>query len=128
MNDDRLNIDLLDPTRDDSFSSRVAGIVSDAMAARRGINAARPTFLAGLGAWLRPAVVGSGLVAAACLVALGVEHSPGRAMPAARGAAAAEILGIPAPLVALARSTQTPSVTQLVAALSNAEQGDTRAR
>jgi hypothetical protein len=128
MNDDRLNLDPLDPTRDDTFSSRVAGIAADAMAARRALDGVRPTLLGDLGAWLRPTLVGAGLVAAACVVALGVEQSPRRAMPAVRGAAASEVLGIPAPLIALARTTQAPSVTQLVAALSNAEQGAARVR
>jgi hypothetical protein len=128
MNDDRLNLDPLDPTRDNAFVSRVAGIATDAMAARRGINAARRTLLGDLGAWLHPALVGAGLVAAACLVALVAERAPGSPAPSGRGAAASEILGIPAPLVALARSTQAPSVTQLVAALSNTEQGAARGR
>jgi hypothetical protein len=128
MNDDRLNLDPLDPTRDVAFSSRVAGIAAEAMAARRGTTAVRPTLLRELGAWLHPALVGAGLVAAACLVALVVERDRANVARPARGAAAAEILGIPAPLIALARSTQAPSVTQLVAALSNGDQGATRVR
>ena len=128
MNDDPLNFDPLDPTRDESFGERVRSIAVDAMAARRAVRAKRPTLMRELGAWLHPALVGAGLVAAACAAAIVNESRRGAPPALARGAPAAVILGIPAPLIALARSAEEPSVSQLVAALGFAEQGDSRAR
>lgn len=129
MNDDPLNFEPLDPTRDAFFAERVSSIAADAMAARRATRAEKITLVRELGAWLHPALVGAGLVAAACVGAVIVDRSHRDAAAAPdRGAPAVVILGIPAPLLALTRSTQSPSVAQLAAALDASGEGGARER
>jgi hypothetical protein len=130
MNDDRLNLDALDPTRDAAFEQRVSAIAADAMRARRVRSAsARSDVFAELAAWMRPALAAAVLIAivsAAALVREARLASPDAATP--RGASAAEILGIPQSLIALTRSSEPASVTQLAAAVGLSDQGGGRGR
>lgn len=125
MNDERLNLDALDPTRDASFEQRVAAIAADAMLARRTrVTSPRGGLVGELSAWMRPALAAAALIGAVSLAALLREArlSSAAASPPG-GASAAQILGIPQSLISLTRSNDPVSVTQLAAAVGISEQG-----
>ena len=127
MNDERLNFDALDPTRDPSIEQRVSAIAADAMRARhvRGGRAVAPRadFVADLSTWMRPALAAAVLIALVSTAALLREATVGSSAATPRGASAAEILGIPPSLISLTRSSEPPSVTQLAAAAGVSDRG-----
>jgi hypothetical protein len=105
MSEDPLDLSPLDPTRGPAFDDRVAAIVR---AARVGVS---PTVADYLSRWTRPALA----VAAAVAMLSAIPLLRPNAAPV--GGTTAEILGVPPGLVAIARSTQAPGVTDLAEAL-----------
>lgn len=112
MNDDRMDLEALDPTRDADFDTRVAAVAAHAMAARTG---ASRGVLADLVRWTRPALIAAAVIVAVTIPVLVRARQAGE-RPPARGASSAEILGIPQGLIALGREAQ-PSVVQLAEAV-----------
>lgn len=126
MNDEPLNLDALDPTRDGSFEQRVSAIAADAMLGRRERPTSPHVSLVGeLSAWMHPALAAAALIGAVSLAALLRET---RSSSPPSGASAAQILGIPPSLIALTRSSDPVSVTQLAAAVGISEQGGANGR
>jgi hypothetical protein len=103
-----IDLSSLDPTRDAAaFEVRIGHIMHDAAASRVDV-------VTQLGAWLRPALVAAAVIAVAAAVPLARAIAGSTAR---RGATAAEILGIPAPVARLA-SVRTIGVVDLADAFS----------
>ena len=120
MNDDPMDLEALDPTRDSDFESRVAAVAANAMAARA---RASRGLLADLARWTRPALAAAALILAATIPVLVRARPTTAGAPQSRGASAAEILGIPPGLIALSRADQ-PSVVQLANAVASSAAGE----
>ncbi len=105
MSEDPLDFSPLDPTRGPAFDDRVAVIVREARVG------AVPTVVDYLSRWTRPALAAAAVIALVSGIPLLRQHAP----PV--GGTTAEILGVPPGLVAIARSTQVPGVTDLAEAL-----------
>ena len=94
---DPINFGALDPTADASFDARIAAIVHDAAIP------ARADLLTQVSGWVRPALAAAAVIAALSAIPLLSRSAPAPS-PAATGASAAEILGIPAPVARIARA------------------------
>jgi len=105
MNDEPVDLSALDPTRDPSFGQRVSAIVGEARVGKA------PAVTDYLSSWTRPALAAAAVIAAMSAIPL-LRRNP---VPA--GGTMAEILGVPPGLVAIARSSQSPGVTDLAEAL-----------
>lgn len=101
-----IDFSALDPTLDASFDSRVAALLHAALPPRVDV-------LTQLVSWARPALAASAVIAAAAAIALFRTAAPNP--PQSRGASAADILGIPAPVARLARA-QSVDVVDLAEA------------
>jgi hypothetical protein len=101
MSEEPLDLSPLDPTRGAAFDNRVAAIIREARVG------APVTVVDYLSRWTRPAL--------AAAVLSGIPLLRQDAPPV--GGTTAEILGVPPGLVAIARSTQAPGVTDLAEAL-----------
>ncbi|HEV8448842.1 MAG TPA: hypothetical protein VGQ44_18555 [Gemmatimonadaceae bacterium] len=105
MNEEPVDLASLDPTRDASFAHRVSAIVREARVGQA------PAVTDYLSSWTRPALAAAAVIAAMSAIPL-LRRNP---QPA--GVTTAEILGVPPGLVAIARSSQPPGVTDLAEAL-----------
>lgn len=105
MSEEPLDFSPLDPTREPAFDGRVAAIVREARVGRP------PAVADYLSKWTRPALAAAAVIAAMSAIPL--------LRPSQRptGGTTAEILGVPAGLVAIAGSSQPPGVTDLAEAL-----------
>ncbi|HEY2376076.1 MAG TPA: hypothetical protein VGH98_08890 [Gemmatimonadaceae bacterium] len=118
--DDRIDLSVLDPLRDDgrgSLDARAAIIARDAMDARQRLLAARSvertSVVSALMTYALPTMLAAGLILAVALSA--VVRTPAAAV---RQVSAAEAMGIPRRLTDILQSTGTPSLVELGAALS----------
>ena len=100
-----LDLSPLDPTRGAAFDNRVAAIIREARVG------APVTVVDYLSRWTRPALAAAAVIAVLSGIPLLRQDAP----PV--GGTTAEILGVPPGLVAIARSTQAPGVTDLAEAL-----------
>jgi len=119
MDEDRVDLSPLDPTLDRAgVDARIATITRDAMAARARLVVERPDIFVALTTWARPALLAAGLILAVAVPALtrlrAGEHN------AVTLVSAADALGIPAQVSDLLRTTRTPSLAELHAALGTA--------
>jgi hypothetical protein len=105
MSEEPLDLSPLDPTRGAAFDNRVAAIIR---AAHVGAPASVVDYLS---RWTRPALAAAAVIAVLSGIPLLRHDAP----PV--GGTTAEILGVPPGLVAIARSTQAPGVTDLAEAL-----------
>ena len=105
MNEEPVDLSSLDPTRDPSFDHRVSAIVGEARVGKV------PAVTDYLSNWTRPALAAAAVIAAMGAIPL-LRRNP---LPA--GGTTAEILGVPPGLIAIARSSQPPGVTDLAEAL-----------
>jgi hypothetical protein len=104
MNEEPLDLSPLDPTRGSAFDGLVAAIVREARVGRP------PAVADYLSKWTRPALAAAAVIAAMSAIPLLRQNQP-------TGGTTAEILGVPPGLVAIARSSQPPGVTDLAEAL-----------
>jgi len=115
MNDQRLDLSSLDPTRNSArFHALTAAIIRDAVAARA--RDERTNLSASITSWMRPTLLAAAIVLAIAIPALATMNSS-VALPATP-VTATEIMGIPRELTRLLQSPDTPTLTQLHNALA----------
>jgi len=116
MNDERIDLSPLDPTREPRFDGIAAGIARDAMAARADRPGARADILGVISGWMRPALLAAGLILAIAIPALARLRAS--SLAPAQYAPATEVMGIPRELTDLLHSSRTPSLAELHDALT----------
>lgn len=117
--DEIVDLSALDPFADgDSIDARASRIARDAMDARRHVLASRrseqPSIVSTLLGWSIPTMLAAGLVLAVALSTVARTRS---SRATVRQVSAADVMGIPPRLTDLLRSTSTPSLADLGAAL-----------
>ena len=115
MNDERIDLSSLDPTREPRFSAVAGSIARDAMAARAARAGVGSDVLGSIAAWMRPALLAAGIILAIAIPALARLRAP--IAPVER-ASAMDVLGIPRELTELLHSTEAPTLAELHDALA----------
>ena len=118
MNDDRLDLSPLDPTRDPVRYARALRRIMDHAALPLAARRARVTPIGQVTRWWRPMLA---LAAALAVAAVGVLTRVGPVSPAAREAGLAEALGIPAAVATWMTTGEAPSGAQVFAVFEEAQ-------
>jgi hypothetical protein len=120
MDDDRLDLSPLDPTRDEDRFSRTVGRIMAAAAPGLARRRARATPIGTVVRWWRPTLaLAAALTMAAVGVLVNVQSTAAATEPQSTGVA--EALGIPTSMSAWVRAGGTPTAGQVFEALQEAQ-------